>query len=621
MRLYGMRKLFILLFFIIAAFMTFCSEVFAEDIFKITSANFDTSNSIMVISAQDNTTEQIMPDVKIVTLENPKRIYFDINSAVLTIPRQNWTFNSPGIKQVIVSQFTTNPDVVRVVMYLDEDFSPSDIKFMKIKNNIILKFKNTLCQNPYFQNTYRDEHASSSDFYEYMTIYTPAKKTDEDNIVEQLQEAFNTTMQQVTQPEVERMPLRLNTKYYIDNITTKPNAVLINGFGSLTVEKPMILTNPTRIVFDMSNTLVAQALRNKEFKINETESVKIGQFSVNKARIVITTPNVEKYIPVYSNDNQSLLIANTNSLVPSSLYSSSADVLTYNLEKTDSQTEAMTLSFNNPVVHGFDKNNNEIIIYLYNVSKYNETTFKNTFIKSDLFANAKITLMSGNGIKLEIPIDKDSLVNTYLGADGKALKISVKAPKKASVQKTPAAPPSKPGVKRVVIDAGHGGTDYGAIRNGINEKDITLDVSKRIEELLKKQGYQVTMTRTNDIYVSLQDRVSISESAAPDIFVSVHVNSSTRPEITGIETHYYHQESLNLAQTVHSELASKIKSNNRGLFKSKFYVINHTTSPAILVEIGFISNDNERAQLVSDRRKENTAKAIVEGINNYFKQH
>ena len=258
-----MRKLFILLFFIIAAFMTFCSEVFAEDIFKITSANFDTSNSIMVISAQDNTTEQIMPYVKIVTLENPKRIYFDINSAVLTIPRQNWTFNSPGIKQVIVSQFTTNPDVVRVVMYLDEDFSPSDIKFMKIKNNIILKFKNTLCQNPYFQNTYRDEHASSSDFYEYMTIYTPAKKTDEDNIVEQLQEAFNTTMQQVTQPEVERMPLRLNTKYYIDNITTKPNAVLINGFGSLTVEKPMILTNPTRIVFDMSNTLVAQDLRNK----------------------------------------------------------------------------------------------------------------------------------------------------------------------------------------------------------------------------------------------------------------------------------------------------------------------------------------------------------------------
>lgn len=622
MRLYDMKKLFVLLLFIIATFLTFCSKVYAEDIFKITSANFDTSNSIMVISAQDNTTEQIMPELKAITLENPKRVYFDINSAILTIPKQDWSFNSPGIKQVIISQFTTNPDVVRVVLYLDEDFSPSDIKFLKIKNNIILKFKNSLCQNPYFQNTYRDEHASSSDFYEYTTVYTPVKKTvTEDNIVEQLQEAFNATMQQVTAPAVEKMQLRLNTKYYIDKLTTKPNAVLINGFGSLTVEKPMILTNPTRIVFDMSNTLVAQNLRNKEFKINETESVKIGQFSVNKARIVITTPNVEKYIPIYSNDNQSLLIANINSVIPSSLYSSTADALTYNLETANSQTESMTISFNNPVVHGFDRTNDEIIVYLYNVSQYNEETFRNTFAKSNLFSNAKITLMNGNGLKLTIPIDKDSLVNTYIGADGKALKITVKAPKKPSVQKQPALQPSKPGVKRVVIDAGHGGTDYGAIRNGINEKDITLDVAKRIEKLLKKQGYLVTMTRTNDIYVSLQDRVSISESVSPDIFVSVHVNSSTRPEITGIETHYYHQESLNLAQTVHSSFASAVDSNNRGLFKSKFYVINHTTSPAILIEIGFISNDNERAQLVSEKRKEKTAKSIVEGINNYFKQH
>lgn len=615
-----MKKLFILLLFIITVFSTFCSGAFAEDIFKITSANFDTSNSMMIISAQDNTLGQILPDVKIVTLENPKRAYFDINSAILTIPKQDWTFNSAGIKQVKISQFTTNPDVVRVVIYLDEDFSTSNIKFMKIKNNIILKFKNSICQNPYFQQTYRDEHASSSDFYEYMTIYTPIKKEiTENNIVEQLQEAFNTTVQQVTSPDVEKMQLRLNTKYYIDRVTTKPNAVLINGFGSLTVEKPMILTNPTRIVFDMSNTLVAQNIRNKEFKINETESVKIGQFSVNKARIVITTPNVEKYIPIYANDNQSLLIANINSVIPSSLYSTSADMLTYNLEEINNQTDAMTLSFSHPVVHGFDRTNDEIIIYLYNVSRFNEETFKNTFAKS-LFSKATISLMSGNGLKLTIPIDKDSLVNTYLGADGKALKISVKAPKKQIAPITPII--KKPsGIKRVVIDAGHGGTDCGAIRNGINEKDITLDVSKRVEALLKKQGYQVTMTRTNDIYVSLADRVSISETNAPDIFVSIHVNSSTKPEITGIETHYYHQESLNLAQTVHSSLASKIQSNNRGLFKSKFYVINHTTAPAILIEIGFISNDNERAQLVSEKRKQDTAKAIVEGINNYFKQN
>ena len=142
-----------------------------------------------------------------------------------------------------------------------------------------------------------------------------------------------------------------------------------------------------------------------------------------------------------------------------------------------------------------------------------------------------------------------------------------------------------------------------------------------MEDLLKKSGFAVLMTRPNDTYVSLQDRVAMSEKYNPDIFVSIHVNSSVRPEITGVETHYYHQESMTLAQTVHSSLASAVDSPNRGLFKSKFYVINHTTAPAILVEIGFISNSAERAQLVGEKRKQATAKAIADGVKNYFKQY
>ena len=129
------------------------------------------------------------------------------------------------------------------------------------------------------------------------------------------------------------------------------------------------------------------------------------------------------------------------------------------------------------------------------------------------------------------------------------------------------------------------------------------------------------MTRDTDQTVSLQDRVAFSEDKHPDIFISIHVNSSEKPEITGIETHYYRQESMSLAQTVHAALASNIKSKNRGLFKSKFYVINHTTSPAILVEIGFMSNADERKELMSDKRRQATAKAIAEGVENYFKEN
>ncbi len=625
-----MKRLFnfILLFLLIT--FTLCSKAFAEDVFKITSANFDTSNSIVVLTALDGTASQIMPNIKLVEMENPKRVYFDINSAILTIPKQDWTFNSQGIKQIKISQFDTNPNIVRVVMYLDDDYSASNIKFLRIKNNIVLHFKNSICQNNnYFQNTYRDEHSSSSDFYEYLTVTTPAiqQPAAQNDIAGQIQQAFNSTMEQASQMlnTREKKELRLNTKYYIDKITPKHNAVLFNGFGSVTLEKPMILTNPSRIVFDMPNTLAAMDIRNKEYKINDTDSVKVGQFVVNKARVVIQTNNVDQYIPIYSSDNQSLLIANKDRIEKSSLYTNTGDMIAYSHKKTDDKTSEMTLSFSHPVVHGLDRTNDKLILYLYNISKYNDYTFKNTFANT-VFSDASVTLLPNIGMKLTVPLEVNTLVSTYLGADGKTIKVVTKAPKtttpKAAATKGAVTVPViiPPGKRRVVIDAGHGGTDHGAIRDDTSEKDITLDVSQKVEDMLKKQGYAVLMTRPVDSFVSLADRVAMAEKFNPDIFVSIHVNSSVRPEITGIETHYYHQESLNLAQTVHSSLASAIDSKNRGLFKSKFYVINHTTSPAILVEIGFISNDNERAQLVSEKRKQATAKAIVEGVNNYFKQ-
>src|SRR5574344_806274 len=170
------------------------------------------------------------------------------------------------------------------------------------------------------------------------------------------------------------------------------------------------------------------------------------------------------------------------------------------------------------------------------------------------------------------------------------------------------------GTKRVVLDAGHGGTDCGAVSGRFYEKDVNLDVTNRVRDILVKQGYSVILTRPDDKFVSLQDRVTISENNNPDIFVSIHVNSSTNSGVSGIETHYYHQESMELAQKVHAALASKISSPNRGLFKSKFYDINHTTVPAILVEIGFISNEEERTELFNYTRRQATATAIADGI-------
>ena len=607
-----MKKFFltIILFFI----SLFFNIAQAEDMFKITAANFDISSSMIVLNAQENTEKPILENIKLIHLGNPSRAYFDIPSSILTIPKQDWIFNTQGVKEVKINQFSTNPNTVRVVIYYDETFKAPDLKFLRIKNNIIIKFKNTTIDDEYFHKTYRDEHSSSSDFYEHLTVEVPDNGQKE-NIVDQIQQAFNTTVQQT--PKMDnafvKKDLKLNTKYYISKITPRVNAVLLNGFGSLTIEKPLILQNPSRIVYDIPNAVVSRDIRNSEYQINETDTVKIGQFEINKARIVITTPNVTKYIPVYSTDNQSVLIADYTKLNHTSLATNTSDIIAYNYEKNTSQTSSMILSFNHPVVHGLDRLNSSLAVYLYNASSFNEDNFVQAY-KNTPFANAKITLMQGIGLKLTIPINQDSLVNSYFGIDGKTLKIQITRPQNV---KPPVV--NKTGAKVVVLDPGHGGEDCGAIRSNINEKDITLDVSKRVRDLLVKQGYKVYMTRDIDKTVSLQDRVEFSENIQPDIFVSIHVNSSEKPAITGLETHYYRQESLSLAQVVHSSMVSNINSNNRGLFKSKFYVINHTTSPAILVEIGFLSNAGERAELVSEKRKQATAKAIAEGIQNYFK--
>lgn len=611
-----MKKIF--LTFIILLVSIFTQNVFARDIFKITGANFDTSNSMIVLNIPDESTEPVLDEIKVVRMENPTRAYFDIPDSILTIPRQNWKFSTKGITEVKINQFSTNPNVVRMVIYYDDDFNPSNLKFFRIKNNIIIKLKEPCWQDEYFHRTYRDEHSSASDFYEYLTVEVP-DETPKESITTQIQQAFNTTTQQTPKmdtPSLIKKDLKLNTKYYISQITPRPNGVLLSGFGSVTIEKPMVLQNPLRIVYDIPNTLVNHEIRNSEYQINETDSVKIGQFEVNKARIVITTPNVTKYIPVYSTDNQSLLIANLDKLDHKSLFGTACDIISYNTEKTNSQTSSMILSFNHPLVHGIDRTNQRLILYLYNVARYNEDTFNETF-KNTYFANSNIQLLPEVGMKLTIPTEPDTFINTYLGADSKTLKVQVTTPKKTK----PPFTSQNSGIKKIVIDPGHGGNDVGAIRGDITEKEITLDVSKRVRNILEKKGYKVEMTRDNDKTVSLQDRVAFSESEHPDIFVSIHVNSSEKPEITGIETHYYRQESMSLAQTVHAALASNIKTNNRGLFKSKFYVINHTTAPAILVEIGFISNDGERAELVSDKRKQATAKAIAEGVENYFKEN
>jgi len=173
--------------------------------------------------------------------------------------------------------------------------------------------------------------------------------------------------------------------------------------------------------------------------------------------------------------------------------------------------------------------------------------------------------------------------------------------------------------KVIVLDAGHGGTDPGAQRGITNEKDITLSVVKYLSEFLKAQGIRVHLTRVDDTFISLQDRVDITNRINPDAFVSVHVNAmESSNEISGLETYFQTVQSKELASDIHKNLLDTLKVPDRNIRKAKFFVINRTEVPSVLAEIGFISNQDEREKLISPDYQKQVAEGLAKGIILYL---
>ena len=624
------------LFFLIITFIMFFIQTLASyaEPSKVMSLNFDDSSSIVYLNVQESADTKI-ENLKISKLENPNRIYFDIENAVLIGEKQHLTVEKSDIKEIRLSQFSTEPNVVRAVITFEETFDTSKVKIVRAGGNIIVKTAWLPIKNDYFNTVYSEETENLAysnivvNSQAVQKVAIPQNITGDSSVVADIQKAFeNSTLNNSDGKTYESAvsidlssDLKLRTKYYINGYFLKNNGLLVSGLGQVSSARMFYLTDPKRVVMDLPNTFVDKKIRNKELALcpdnSCKDSAKIGQFEYNKARIVITTENPDKYIPIYSADAQSLLFVNADKLNHTDLVSSVSNINKAFVRKIDSKTNELILSFTAPVVHSILRNDNSLNLYMFNVRSYNEPdlikTFNNTYYKGLV-----MSLLPKIGVRASIELNKTDIVKVEQSVDGKALKLTItqgmkdKPDEKAVVKKTATK-------GKVVLDAGHGGSDYGAIREGINEKDITLDVTQRVASILKSKGYKVALTRSDDTFVSLQDRVEFSENEAPEIFVSIHVNSAVATEPKGIETHYYHDYSNELAKTVHSHLMKEIDTKDRGLVKSKFYVINHTTVPAILVEMGFISNEEERAELISDKRKQKTAKAIAEGIIEYCK--
>ncbi|MBM3251977.1 MAG: hypothetical protein FJZ11_04260 [Candidatus Omnitrophica bacterium] len=217
-------------------------------------------------------------------------------------------------------------------------------------------------------------------------------------------------------------------------------------------------------------------------------------------------------------------------------------------------------------------------------------------------------------------------------------------------------------IKKVVIDPGHGGYDPGAISSsGIKEKKVNLDIAKRLKDVLESKGIDVILTRSSDNYVSLNRRAEISNRSGADLFVSIHVNANKSSQPYGFETYYFSEASDNVARALEvaenapfinettaddssrnlkvilgdmiyteniaasKDVAKHICDNtcnimglrNRGIKSARFAVLKNADIPAILVEVGFLSNPKEEKALRNSFYRQQIAEGLASSIANY----
>ncbi|MGI8315793.1 N-acetylmuramoyl-L-alanine amidase [Halobacillus mangrovi] len=177
----------------------------------------------------------------------------------------------------------------------------------------------------------------------------------------------------------------------------------------------------------------------------------------------------------------------------------------------------------------------------------------------------------------------------------------------------------------IAIDAGHGGHDGGATANGLLEKEVNLDVAKRVRDYLSNSNINVVMTRDDDSFLELDERVDNAVGHGADTFVSIHSNAYPNESVSGVETFYSSAalsgrayDSYKLAHFIQNRVVEAMNSNDRGVKDVPYRVIHATPLPSALIELGFLTNDSDASKLGSSWYRDRAAKAIYLGVIDYY---
>ena len=435
------------------------------------------------------------------------------------------------------------------------------------------------------------------------------------------------------------------------NLTKVEDVRFKNGNLYIEADHPinvrsLILEKPERLVID----LIGAYLRSSSLKVNLStgyESIKVSQFNKSTVRIVLAGAKdyEQREIKLSSNERE-LCVVGPDSDDVKVVPILKDKLLNLNLIDRKDKGTVFIVESSKEIDYKFLylKKPERFVVDIIDVA-FEESLRSNQFKETQFVANVRFGLATlGKPVtRIVFDLKKNDLKADIIKSSSKKSLTIVIAPNKPDnnskeksaelVNESQAAKEEESGLdlsgipahknlqKKVVIDAGHGGYDPGASYGGHDEKDITLAISRKVKAILEAKGVKAYLTRSEDRFISLAERVEISKSISPNLFVSVHVNAiATNPAMDGLQTYHYSSNGYKVAKVMHKELLDQVKMPNRNIRKAAFWVCKYTKAPSVLLELGFMTNKKERKKIVTEDYQDKLAKAIASGIIKYINQ-
>lgn len=580
---------------------------------KLQSWTFNASRNQLEFT----TDEGVQPKAQLI--QNPSRVVIDLENTVFGKPQTTLPVNAGNIRSVRAGQFEKG--ITRIVIELEPGYTLDPLQ-VKFKGTTPRQWTVTL-PTPQLTGTVPPPQPG-----------TPQPGTPQPG----------TPIPGVPLPDV------ANTQ--IQNVRATGDGFFIRTSG----QQPQIRVNRSadrrRVEVDLFGASISPSVSPRDFIVNKlgAQRVIITQESATPpvARVsLLVDPTSPDWRATYSDIGGVVLLPVTGSTpspnpgptpLPNPTFPPSTGVTLIQSVNLDASGRQLLIGANQPMAYtaGWDRSSG-----YYRIAIQNAQLDKNlkgpqlspnspllqVRLRQETPQTVAILISPAAGVTINPPISTgcqsialpltagSTPPNVIFPPDGTAIPVPPTSPGGLPLPRPPI------GRAVVVIDPGHGGADPGAVgRGNIYEKEIVMDISRQVVNILAQNGVQAILTRNSDFELDLQPRVDIAERANASLFVSIHANaiSLDRPDVNGLET-YYFESGLGLANAIHANVLRNADVDDRRVRKSRFYVLRRTSMPSVLVETGFVTGAKDAANLANAAHRQNMARGIAQGILQYLK--